>query len=467
MYGLSLEKIAQVLQGTLIQGNPYYCPVGAAIDTRKIRPGELFFALTGEKTDGHKFLDQARENGAAGAVVARVPSDFAANDFSLLMVDNVAKALQQLAAAQRQIFNGPVIAITGSTGKTTTKDMLWSILNENGPVQKTVGNYNNELGLPLTILSLTKKHWALILEMGMRGLGEIDFLACIGKPSHGIITNIGHTHQEILGTRERIAQAKAELISHIPYNGGLVLNTEDKSILKPWLSNIRSRVTWVGMSPSADLFPTQVEETKGYGLEFSAQSLKGDEARVVLKVPGKHNIQNALAAAGIALQLGLSWDMITSGLAQVKLTAMRLQIEEIPGRDILIINDAYNANPASMQSALEVLYTIAGGRRMLAVLGDMYELGDYSLEGHLLVGRKAKEVQPAYLITVGKLAFQIGQGAHEAGLEKGKIRACQNNQEALSYIKDIIQPGDVILVKGSRGVKMENIVTGLIQEQEI
>lgn len=465
MFGFDLAGIAEVVKGRLA-GRQGACEVpGAAIDTRRIKAGELFFALPGEKTDGHNFLDQARNQGACGAIVNRIPPGSDETGWPLIVVEDPQKALRMLAVAQRRLFRGPVVALTGSTGKTTTKDMLYAILSERGPVLRNTGNYNNELGLPLTLLGLQREHWAVTVEMGMRGLGEIDYLSVISAPTHGAITNIGHTHQELLGSQQKIAQAKAELFSHLPGEGGLVLNKADKELLQPWLSNVRCPLHWIGTELPADFLVQGVKERivdgNRMGLEFVIIE-KGQEAcRVVLPVPGRHNAANALMAAGLARQLGLEWEEIKKGLEKVTLTPMRLEIIDVPKWGIQVINDAYNANPASMTAALDVLRAAAHLKRGIAVLGDMYELGDYTLEGHLEVGKKAKEVHPAYLITVGELGAQIALGAQKAGLEQEKIKACQNNQEALSYIKDILKPGDVVLVKGSRGVKMEEIVSGL------
>lgn len=464
MYGLTLQKIAEVVQGRLEgEGQENIQPRGAGIDTRTLNKGDLFFALEGERVDGHNYLQQAREKGAAAAVVKRMPAGFVKEDFPLVFAKDPNKALQQVAMAQREIFHGPVIGITGSTGKTTTKDMLWSILKEKGPVLKTWGNYNNELGLPLTLLSLKEEHWAVILEMGMRGLNEIDQLARISTPKYGVITNIGHTHQELLGTQEKIAQAKAELLSHLPYDGGVVLNDNDRKILKPWLSNIRCSCTWFGTKTDSDLWAQDIEEHKTEGLSFTIQSKTGARHLVKIPVHGKHNVANALAAIGVAQQMGLGWDMMEHGLFQLKLTPMRMELKHIKEKDLLIIDDAYNANPDSMVAALDVLQLMAGDKkRAVAILGDMYELGDYEEKGHLLIGKKASEIGLAQLITVGKLGAIIARGAEKHGMSKEKIRACQNNQEVLSFLKGILQAGDVVLIKGSRGVKMEEITKGLL-----
>lgn len=466
MFGLTLQQIAGSIQGRLTGGLKECRPTGACVDTRKLQPGDLFFALPGEKTDGHTFLAEAHSRGAIAAVVKEGYLGIETAAYPLIFVEEPKKALQQLAALQRRQFTGLVVAVTGSTGKTTTKDMLSYILQERGPVLANTGNYNNELGLPLTLLGIQKKHWALILEMGMSGLGEIDHLAVISRPEYGIITNIGHTHQEKLGSQEKIAQAKAELISHIPVGGNLVLNRADRQLLKPWLSNVRSQMAWIGTDPAADFWAEEIREQPEGGLSFTLCSKKRRECVVLLPVPGRHNVLNALAAAALARGLGITWEEIQTGLSKLRLTSMRQEYINIPGQDILIINDTYNASPASMAAALELLAAAKKGGRAVAVLGNMYELGAYMEEGHLQIGEKAKESDLAYLITVGDLAALIARGAQQAGMNLEKIRSCQNNQEALCYLREILREGDVVLVKGSRGMRMEEIVAGLLSRSK-
>lgn len=461
MYGLSLEQITTVVQGKLIGEGTQTEPVGAAIDSRNLNTGELFFALIGEKADGHTFVQEAINKGAKAAVVSRIPAGISDEKFPLIIVKDTQKALQQTAIAQRKLFLGPVIAVTGSTGKTTTKDLLAGILSKRGPVLKTQGNYNNELGLPLTILSLKKEHWAMVLEMGMRALGEIDFLSRVSEPNFGIITNIGHTHQECLGSQEKIAQAKAELISHLPFDGGLVVSGDDYQHLRPWLSNSRCPITWVGLQRKLDLWASDINQAST-GLSFQIQE-KASKIKREIKLPllGRHNVKNALLAFASARQVGLFWEEIEKGLKDVELTPMRLEIKGNAAHDLLIIDDAYNANPDSMLAALEVLVSLGNTRRKISVLGDMYELGNYTQAAHQLVGKKTKELDITYLITVGELASIIAQSAIEAGMSPKKIRTCHDNEEALFYLKEIVSDGDIILVKGSRGVKMEQIVAGL------
>lgn len=468
MFDLTLGKIAEITKGELIgpQETAAVEPRGASIDTRTLQTGDLFFALQGEKSDGHTYLNQAAQAGAAGVVVSYLPEGFDAGSLPVILLPEPLKALQQTALYLRRQFKGPVVAVTGSTGKTTTKDMLAAILSEKGAVLRNTGNYNNELGLPLTLLSLEKNHWAIVLEMGMRALGEIDFLARISEPEYGIITNVGHTHQEILGSQENIARAKAELIAHIPTGGGLVLNKDDRKLLKPWLSNARSSILWAAQSPPADVWARDIQESWSKdgrpAVSFSVYSGAGKEAVIDMPVPGSHNVTNALLAIGIARYLKFNWEEIKAGLNKLQLTALRLELKMLAARQVQLINDSYNANPTSMQAALEVLKSRASaGGRAIAVLGDMYELGDYEEEGHRLVGQKAKEAGVALLVTVGEKARFIAEGAAFAGMLKESIHICSDKAAALAVLEKALEPHDVVLIKGSRGMKMEEIAQGL------
>lgn len=462
MFGLTWEKIVAAVQGKLEITADCPEPSRVCIDTRTLQKGDLFFALPGEKTDGHYFLKEALEKGAGGAVVAYCPADFAVADFPLIIVKDTVKALQQLAVAQRNLFSGLVVGVTGSTGKTSTKEMISAVLQEKWTVLKTAENHNNELGLPLTILDLKREDQVIVVEMGMRSLGEIDFLCRLSQPNYGVITNIGHTHEELLGSQERIAQAKAEIIAHLPAAGGLVLPHSAKNILHPWLTKIRCPLLCFGLTAQADLSAQQICLRGEKGISFNLV-YRGKEVGVInLPLPGKHNVFNALAAIAAAKHLGLSWAEIKTGLGKAALPGMRLEFSKTASGDVQVINDAYNANPDSMLSALEVLQEVARGKRAIGVLGEMYELGAYTEEGHLLVGRQAQEKGLAYLVTVGKLGEIIARGAREAGMSKERVRSCLNNKEALSCLQEIMQTGDVVLVKGSRGVKMEEIVAGLL-----
>lgn len=458
MLNIPLIDLAKFL-GVRYQGEANVVPQGVAIDSRKVQPGDLFFALPGEKVDGHDFVEMAFEKGAVGAVISELSNLKNLRHENLLICKDTLDTLQKLAKLIRENCNIPVIAITGSTGKTTTKDLIASILEQKFKIIKTEGNYNNELGLPLTLCGLDKSHEALVLEMGMRGLGQIDFLCKLAQPNYGVITNIGFTHAEILGSQEKIAEAKAELLKNLPAQGLAILNYHDRELLEPFLDNCQGEIFWFGTEKQADFRIKEIVELTESKTVFIL-AFQDEEHLVELNIPGEHNIYNAVAAIAIALNLGMEWSLIKKGLANAELTKMRLEIQS--NRDgVKVINDTYNANPQSMEAALRVLKKVKGHRK-IAVLGDMYELGIYEEEGHKKIGTIAHDLDVDLLIAVGKLGQLIGLGALEAGLEKSRVLIVETNALAIKALQNIIAKDDVVLVKGSRGMKMEEIVQELM-----
>lgn len=458
MLDLTLQNLAKFL-GARYQGAANVIPSGVAIDSRLVKEGDLFFAFKGEKVDGHDFIDIALTKGAVGAVISELSLVANPQEKNLLICENTVRFLQDLAKLIRQNKNIPVIGVTGSTGKTTTKDMLFNILEQKLNTLKTEANHNNELGLPLTLCGLNKDHEALVVEMGMRGLGQIAFLSKIAQPTHGIITNIGQVHAELLGSQEKIAQAKGELLEFLPSTGTVFLNLENRGLLEPWLKNSRAAIKWFGLDQNANIFASNIRFRGEEGSQFTV-NYEGETQEIELNLPGEHNILNALSAIGIGRSLNLSWDNIQKGLTSVNLTAMRLQVEKL-AQGAKIINDTYNANPASMAAAVRVLGGMSGTRK-IAVLGDMYELGIYEEEGHKSVGKLVFEEKTDLLLAIGKLGKLIGLGAIEAGMSETNVKIFAENKEALDYLQEEIKAGDIILVKGSRGMKMETIVEGLL-----
>lgn len=429
---------------------------GIAIDSRAVQSGDLFVALVGEKTDGHRYLQQALQQGATAVVISRPEQvDLTVYENYILVSDGLL-FVQQLAHWLRKKTQAPVVAVTGSTGKTSTKDFLAALLSALGPVVVTQGNHNNELGLPLTLCQLNADTKAVVVEMGMRGLGQIDFLCRIAQPDYGIITNIGKTHCELLGSQEKIAQAKCEMLSYIPESGVVVVNRRDEGFLQPWLSDCKGRICWCdSQNARGDYWASDVcqqEDGISYQLHCGAR-----QQQITLPVQGLHNVSNSLAAIAIAHQLGVEWEEIGVRLQQAKLTGMRLDIQ-VTHTGVTVINDAYNANPDSMKSAIAVLMQRKGNRK-IAVLGDMYELGKYETESHREVGRAAALQQVDYVIAVGRLGRLIGEAAQEAGC---RVDWAEQNEQALIYLQQYLQSGDVVLVKGSRGMQMEQIVQNLM-----
>lgn len=456
MKPLTLREIAAVTGGEIIQGDPGTVINSVSTDSRKIKKGDLFFALSGERYDAHSFLAQAAASGAGGLVVSRrvdLPSGV-----PVLMVGDTLAALQALAASNRERCGVPVVGITGSTGKTTTKDMVACVLSTRLRTLKTSGNYNNEIGLPLTLLAMDESFEVAVVEMAMRGPGEIDALCRIARPDGAVITNIGETHLELLGTVSNIAAAKGEILDHIPPGGFALLNAESPFIRRE-AGRCRGKVIFFGIEEPADIRGENIRPD-GEGSRFDAV-VKGERYEFFLPVPGRHNVMNALAAVGVGLEMGLTAEEIAKGLATVALTGMRLEISEAGG--LKVINDAYNASPASTKAALQVLAGTAGGRRKVAVLGNMLELGPRAAAGHREVGETAAGLGVDYLVAVGDLAAGIAEGAAGAGLAAERIFHCANNEGAMKVLDELLQVDDVVLVKGSRGMRMEQIVQHLLK----
>ena len=446
----------------------------AVIDSRLAGPGCLFIALRGEQHDGHDFVPQAIAQGAV-AIIAERPLDPAlcqvldlrtpSADVAHLEPDrpvclvttNSLAGLQQAAAYWRRQHTVSTVGITGSIGKTTSKEMIAALLRQRYRTLKSEGNYNNEIGLPLTLLRLTGEHQQVVLEMGMYDLGEIAHLAAIAQPRIGVVTNVGPTHLERLGTIERIAQAKAELPQALPTaeEGGVAILNADDERVRAMAALTQARIFTYGLQPGADLWADDIES---YGLEGLRFHVHYRDQTLHVKIPllGRHSVHTALTAAAVALVEGLSWEEIVTGLHD---QSVQLRLIAVPGPGgSTILDDTYNASPASSIAALNLLAELPG--RKLAVLGDMYELGHYAAEGHRLVGRRARDVVDL-LITVGPLGQIIGLEARDAGMPAAAVQHVETNAEAVTLLRTLSQPGDIILVKGSRGTKMDQIVADL------
>lgn len=454
MESMQLEDVIEAVQGAVIQGSSHHKITGVSIDSRSIKQGELFFAFPGERVDGHDFLEQAFKRGASGAVISRPVTVNATA--TLIMVSNTLKALQDLACYYRNYFKIPVVAVTGSTGKTTTKDLIAGVLEKRLKVLKTKGNNNNEIGLPLTLLRLDHSHQVAVLEMAMRGPGEITSLCEISRPEVGVITNIGKSHLEFLGSQEAIALAKGELLQFLPSDGCAVLHAQD-----PWQVKLSGMVSgdviFYGTGDGCQISASQVIIHDLDGVGFNLCTPAG-QTHCFLPLPGAHNVTNALAAAAVGYRFGLTPREIAVGLESSSLTGMRLEIK--PGIfGTRLIDDSYNASPASTKAALELLAE-SGGSRSIAVLGEMYELGEETVHGHREVGEKAAALQIDCLCTVGELAQEIAAGALNAGLEE-QVHIFQDKREAVLFLRSYVQEGDVVLIKGSRGMQMEEITASL------
>jgi UDP-N-acetylmuramoyl-tripeptide--D-alanyl-D-alanine ligase len=454
----------------------------AVIDSRLASPGCLFIALRGERHDGHDFIGQAIDKGAVAVVaeegssvpcatvVAAKPEEPGLGDWEpglpvcLIVPDSLA-ALQQAAAYWRRQHDVRVIGITGSVGKTTSKEVMAAVLSQRFRTLKSEGNYNNEIGLPLTLLGLGASHERVVLEMGMYDLGEIAQLADIALPQVGVVTNVGPAHLERLGSIAHIAQAKAELPQALPLaeEGGVaILNSDDEWVMA-MASQTQARVFTYGLRTDSDLWANDIE---GEGLEGIHFCFHYGQETVHARVPmlGRHSVHTALRAAAVGLVEGLAWEEIMTGLRD---QSAQLRLVAVPGpAGSTILDDSYNSSPTSCIAALNLLDEL-GGRgeagRKIAVLGDMYELGSYEKEGHRIVGRRARDVADV-LVAVGSLGRIIGEEALKAGMPTGSVCLVETNAQAIECLRILLVPGpagDRILVKGSRGMGMEEIVTAL------
>ncbi|HEX9019883.1 MAG TPA: UDP-N-acetylmuramoyl-tripeptide--D-alanyl-D-alanine ligase [Nitrospirota bacterium] len=430
---------------------------GVSIDSRSIKEGELFVALKGDRFDGHDYVPEAIRKGAWGALVERAALDDKFPSLgglrNILPVEDTLLALQEMAHLHRKKFSIPVVGITGSNGKTTTKEMIAGILKQKGPVLKNEGNLNNHIGVPLTLLRIEHRHRSAVVEMGMSAPGEIDLLARLASPDIGVITNIGPAHLEFLGSMDKVAEAKGELLDNLKPDGTAVLNADDR-YFTTLNKKSGARMLTFGIDVQADVRASDIRQEKHY-TDFTILT-DGPRAKVRLRAVGKYNIYNALAAAAAAIAAGMSLDAVKYGLDDFVPVAMRSEVREVKGRTVLA--DYYNANPASMEAALTALLSLAAGRKAVAVLGDMLELGDAAAEAHREIGRIAGRLGVGVLIAMGELSNDILKGAREAGIPNDHLFAAGSHAEAADLLTRHSKNGDTVLIKGSRGMKMEKIL---------
>lgn len=452
---LTLEEVAAAIGGSLRGGTaPTLHPTGVSIDSRTIKKGELFFAISGPRFDGHDFVGDALKGGSCGAVVdaSRVGESHLG---PLLAVEDTVEALGKLASYYRGKLDCAVIAITGSNGKTSTKDLVAHVLAGSRPVGGTRGNLNNYLGVPLTLLSLRPTHEVAVVEMGASKRGEIGHLASLARPGIGIITNVGPTHLEEMGTIEAVAATKAELAAALPRAGALVVNGDD-ALLSEAVSRVSRedlRVTRCGFGSDCDIRATTSDELGDAETRFEIEGA----GAFVLPALGRHNVYNALMAFAVCRELGLDPDAIRRRLAGFKAPSMRLEVLRIG--DIVVLNDCYNSNPASAAAALDALRHYPCGGRRVAVLGDMLELGEKAERLHCSLGEDASFVD--WLLTTGRWATEVANGAVAAGLDSGRADVFPDLDEMTSALADGLGHGDVVLIKASRAVGMETVAQAL------
>ena len=454
MIGLKISEVIGATHGKLLGGDYGLTVAEISTDSRKISPGSLFVAIRGERFDGNDFIADAFENGAAAVLTDRDVVDFPGK--TLVKVSDTLKALHDLASYYRNMFDIPFVGITGSVGKTSTKDMVACALGARYNVLKNEGNLNNEIGVPLTIFRLEPGYEAGVIEMGMSAFGEIRALTRIVRPKVGIITNIGVSHIEKLGSRQNILRAKLELLEGLQPDGLLILNGDDV-MLSGVKDLLEVRTVSYGLEENADYQAYNIRSKGEKGIDFNIK-LDGNEYTVHVPAPGVHNVYNALAALAAGRELQIPAELLIDGIARYSPGKMRLNIIKSDG--LTIINDAYNASPQSVKAAIDVLKEIEAERR-IAVLGDMLELGEWSMSAHRETGAYVAGSNTDLIITVGQAAAYIAEGALETGFPGSGTVVLSNNDEAIRYLKDIIRKGDAILVKGSRGMMMEEIVNAL------
>lgn len=471
MLTASADTIAEVIGGTVLAGSGQAMANDVVVDSRVAAPGCVFIALPGDNSDGHDHLASALASGARVLVVTRelhqLPAEVALAMRGGAVVVKVADALlalQRLAAWHRRRLHATVVGVTGSTGKTTTKDFLTGALAGSCRVVATQGNRNNEIGLPLTILRAGSDTDVLVVEMGMRGLGQIARLAEIARPDMGLVTNVGASHIELLGTQDAVATAKGELVRAVPVNGAVFLNGDD-AYSDALRLDAKAPVTMYGLSERCDVRAVDVEVDEASHARFTLESPQGD-IRVELPLPGRHNVYNALAAAAVAFRLAVPIECLKQGIEAANVSQMRMQLITTPD-NVTIVNDAYNANPTSTRAALETLAEMRVPGRRVAVLGDMAELGSLSELAHFQIGEAVPKLSIDLLVVVGPRAARIADGAKAEGLDATRIIRCDDADEAIARLVGEIGNGDAVLVKASRVMGLERIVEGLVNPRAL
>lgn len=458
-FQFTLTQVMQVTNAVLKKITSASIFGGVTTDTRKVEEGMLFVALKGEKFDGHDFIAEAAKKGAIGAIVNKDYDVSRLEDveIDILAVNDTLKAYQDLAKLWRSKFSIPVIGITGSNGKTTTKDLTAAVLSGKWNVLKTQANFNNEIGLPMTVLQLNKSYDVAVVEMGMRGLGQIKLLTDIAKPTIGVITNVGETHMELLGSIENIAKAKSEMAQAIEIDGKVVLNADDEHVAKMH-EVTKARPIYFGINHAADVKAFNVKTVGEGKTEFDA-FIGENMAHFTLNMLGIHNVYNCLAALAVGYACGLTIEEMQKGLASFKPTAMRFEYKKVG--DFNVINDAYNASPMSTKAALSNLAKVTDGRKIL-VMGDMFELGSVEVKAHEDIAVQAKEAGVSIIVTRGTLTQNTARKAREIGIPE--VYECANHEEAVAILKKVLQKDDTVLFKGSHGMHMEKIIELLENE---
>ncbi|HEX9984388.1 MAG TPA: UDP-N-acetylmuramoyl-tripeptide--D-alanyl-D-alanine ligase [Thermoanaerobaculia bacterium] len=452
---LTFNDLAAMIDGIVLQGGDISVS-SVVIDSREVKPDSVFFAITGERLDGHQFLSQALQK-ARGAVVSQTGETSVDPSKGLVRVDDTTVALQKLSTAIRQRFPFTLIGITGSAGKTTTKEMIATLVETERRTFKSWGNFNNLIGAPLCIDNTPDDVEVVVSEMGMNHKGEIAQIAGWTTPDIGVYTNIGPVHIEFFGTIEKIAEAKRELLENLRPGGTVIANADNKYVMDI-TKGFEGPIVAYGIEHEADVRATNIRERGLLGTHFTLEA-EGTTRELDLSQPGTHNLENLLAAIATARAIGISWEGIERGVKNVRPAYHRGVI--LQWRDATIYDDTYNSNPYALGRALELMVK-ADAKRRIAVIGDMLELGEQELQFHRDSGKAIPRGVEA-VIGVGKRTAALLDGAREAGFTDDQLHHFDDAAGAAEFLKTFIQPGDLVLIKASRGIKLDTVVTSLLE----
>lgn len=463
---ITAGEIAGAIRGVITSGSPEAAFNNLTTDSREVGKGEIFWALKGEKFDGHDFIEQAIQKGVSGVVIQEGRSVRISSESGLIVISvkNTLWALGELAGWWRHQYSVPIAVITGSVGKTTTKEMTAGILEIGSPTLKNKGNFNNLVGMPLSLLALNPEHRRVVLEMGMNIPGEIGRLTKIADPDVGLITKIAKAHLEGVGDIRGVARAKAEMLEKISPSAHVLLNGDD-DVLMEAASAFGRKVVTFGLREKNNI---QARNIKNLGREGTAFTLfqKGQRIPVTLRVPGRQNVSNAVAAAAISLYLGERPEHIAEGLSRFKGIKGRFQLITLPGGATLV-DDTYNSNPTSLRAAVDSLGDLKArnGGRMIVGLGEMLELGEETVEAHIEAGGMVANLDPAYFIAIGDHAQEMKRGAVDKGFPSARAFIAATHEEMAQKIHGELKQGDIVFLKGSRGAHLEKVIEGLTRDK--
>ncbi|MGV7219958.1 MAG: UDP-N-acetylmuramoyl-tripeptide--D-alanyl-D-alanine ligase [Nitrospinales bacterium] len=453
-----VQTVLKAINGSQVFGGPMDSFVGITINSRLAKPGELFFCIKGEAFDGHDFIDDAISKGVSGIIFSDKDKfsgkQVSSENLFAIQVQDTLRALQDLACFHRKQHTLRVVGVTGSNGKSTTKEMIAAIAETSGETLKNKGNLNNHIGLPLSLFELNKAHEIAVLEMGMSAAGEIRRLAEIALPEIGVITNIFPAHLVELKNTRAVQSAKGELFESLAKEGTAVVNADDPMVFE-LAEKLRSRVITFGIDQPADVTATDISFRKNTGFDFTV-NLFGEKFPIYLPFISFGSIYNSLAAIATGHALGISKENISIGIGKSVHLSQRGEI--LTHNSMTILDDSYNANPGSMKDALKTMSLFHANGKKFFVIGDMLELGDFSETAHLDLGKEVASSSADYLITVGTLAKIVAQSARQSGIRKDRVASFESHQDAADFLSGHAASGDFILVKGSRSSRMEKII---------